>query len=320
MKLSSLAPISRVLAKELGITAVLLFGVSIVVFSLLYAAPGDPFASLMGDQNLSEEESAELRESMGVSHTWYGLYASWLWQLLHGDLGASIRSGQPVLALVVEQGINTIILTAAALTIAFSIAISIAVYSVRKNFNVLSQMFGIGAYVISALPVFWLGYMAVYISTHYFGFFPLGSGFTSDEPYGFLKWLLPMLVLGIGSGVIAEAVRYLRLELSRVLEEDYIRTAKAKGASVFKHAYKDGFLLPLIELVAAKMPFVISGAIIVEQIFNWPGLGRLAWQAAQDRDFPLLMGIALAAAIIVRAGNFVHRVVYVIVNPRASHL
>ncbi|MDH4164186.1 MAG: ABC transporter permease [Nitrospirota bacterium] len=135
------------------------------------------------------------------------------------------------------------------------------------------------------------------------------------------KWLyalLPIIVLGIGNGTISEVIRSLREEMGRVMEEDYIRTARAKGASVWQHAFKEGFLIPVTEIVAAKIPFILGGAVIVEQVFNWPGMGRMAWQAAQDRDYPVIMGIAIVAAMLVRMGSLFQSVVYVMVNPRAS--
>jgi peptide/nickel transport system permease protein len=104
-----------------------------------------------------------------------------------------------------------------------------------------------------------------------------------------------------------------------VLAEDYVRTARAKGASVWLHAFKEGFLIPVTEIIAAKIPFILGGAVVVEQVFNWPGMGRMAWQAAQDRDYPVIMGIAIAAAVFVRAAALLQRVVCRMVNPRAFH-
>ena len=125
-------------------------------------------------------------------------------------------------------------------------------------------------------------------------------------------------MLGIGNGTISEVIRFLRAEMGRVMAEDYIRTAKAKGAAAWKHAFKEGLLIPVTEIIAAKIPFIIGGAVIVEQVFNWPGMGRMAWQAAQDRDYPVIMGIAILAAVFVRLGNLFQSMVYVMVNPRAS--
>jgi peptide/nickel transport system permease protein len=134
-----------------------------------------------------------------------------------------------------------------------------------------------------------------------------------------VSFTVPILVLGIGNGALSEVIRHLREEMSRVMAEDYIRAARAKGASVWRHAFKEGILLPVTEIVASKIPFIIGGAVIVEQVFNWPGMGRMAWQAAQDRDFPLIMGIAIVTAAFVRLGSLLQRVVYIAVNPRASH-
>jgi peptide/nickel transport system permease protein len=102
------------------------------------------------------------------------------------------------------------------------------------------------------------------------------------------------------------------------MAEDYIRTARAKGASVWRHAFKEGLLLPASEIIAAKIPFILGGAVIVEQIFNWPGMGRMAWQAAQDRDFPVIMGIALVAAVFVRMGSLIQRLIFSFVSPHGA--
>jgi peptide/nickel transport system permease protein len=106
--------------------------------------------------------------------------------------------------------------------------------------------------------------------------------------------------------------------MGRVIAEDYIRSARAKGASIWKHAFKEGLLIPVTEIIASKIPFILGGAVIVEQVFNWPGMGRMAWQAAQDRDYPVIMGIAILAAVFVRMGSLFQSVVYVLVNPKAS--
>jgi len=168
------------------------------------------------------------------------------------------------------------------------------------------------------LPVFWLGYVAIYLVSRQLGVFPLVSQASAPTERAWLYSLLPICVLGLGNGTVSEVVRYLREELSRVMAEDYIRTARAKGASVWRHAFREGLLIPMTEIVASKIPFILGGAVIVEQVFNWPGMGRMAWQAAQDRDFPAIMGIAMVAATLVRTGSLLQRVVYVAVNPRAS--
>lgn len=301
-------PIVDTLLKELLMTLGLLFGVSVVAFAILFMAPGDPFAQLNGDQ------AAAAKDVSFLSH-----YLAWFFDILHGNFGTSIRSGEAVLPMVMDVTGNTLSLTLAAIVLTLLVAYPIGLFSALRNDVLLTTPMSIFAYVISSLPIFWLGYIAVYVSTNYFDYFPLASSFSDNGEFQWVKFAFPVLVLGLGSGMISEVVRHVRLEVSRIMEEEYIRTARAKGASVWKHAFKEAFLLPVTEIVASKIPFFLGGAIIVEQIFNWHGMGRMAWQAAQDRDFPVILCITLVAALLVRGGSLLQKVIYVLVNPRASH-
>jgi peptide/nickel transport system permease protein len=317
MKLSAIKPVSRVLARELAVTALLLLGVSVVVFAILYLAPGDPLNVLLEGQSPRSELALGMREALGVPRTWYGQYTAWFGKLLQGDFGNSIRTGLPVLPELARVGVNTLILTLGSLLFTLLIAAPIAVHAAANGDTAGNTAATLAAYVLSAAPVFWFGYIVVYVSIHQFGVFPLVSG-TAARQHAWVYFLVPIFVLGVASGTLAEMIRHLREELSRVLAEDYIRTARAKGAPVWRHAFKEGFLIPVTEIMSAKIPFLLGGAVIVEQVFNWPGMGRMAWQAAQDRDYPVIMGIALVAAAFVRLGNLLQRIVFTAVNPRAS--
>jgi peptide/nickel transport system permease protein len=289
------------------VTALLLAGVSVVVFAILYLAPGDPLHAL------------GVREAAGVPRSWHGQYAAWFAKVLQGDFGSSLRSGLPVLPELARVGLNTLYLTLGALALTLAIAVPIAVHAAAHGDTPGNAAATLAAYVLSAVPVFWFGYIVVYVFIHQFGMFPLISGAAARQQHAWLYFLVPIFVLGTASGTLSEMIRHLREELSRVLAEDYIRTARAKGAPVWRHAFKEGFLIPVTEIMSAKMPFLLGGAVIVEQVFNWPGMGRMAWQAAQDRDFPVIMGVALLAAGFVRLGNLAHRIVFTAVNRRASH-
>jgi peptide/nickel transport system permease protein len=319
MKLSAVRPITLVLFRELAIAALLLLGVSFVVFIILYLSPGDPFSVLLEGQMSTAEARAGLREALGVPKAWYAQYLSWLTGMLQGNFGTSIRTGLPVLKEVLRVGLNTLVLTIGSMLITLAIAVPIALYSAVRGTDRVAWTLTMFSYVVSALPVFWLGYIVIYFFTHKLGLFPLVFGYASSvQKFGWLYPLLPVFVLGIGNGTISEVIRYLRDEIGRVMAEDYIRTARAKGASVWKHAFKEGLLIPVTEIIASKIPFILGGAVIVEQVFNWPGMGRMAWQAAQDRDYPVIMGIAIISAVLVRLGSLFRSVVYVAVNPRAS--
>ncbi len=319
MKLSAIRPIALVLSKELVITVLLLLGVSFVVFIILFASPGDPFSVLLEGQLSTAESKAGLREAMGLPRSWYVQYLTWLAGMLSGNFGTSIRMGLPVLPEVLRVGLSTLLLTIGSLMITLLVAVPIALYSALHGTNKISWPLTMFSYIISALPVFWLGYIVIYYFTHKLGLFPIAFGFsTGGQKYRWLYQLLPIFVLGVGNGTISEVIRFLRQEMARVMSEDYIRTARAKGASVWKHAFKEGLLIPATEIIASKIPFILGGAVIVEQVFNWPGMGRMAWQAAQDRDYPVIMGIAILAAVFVRMGSLFQSLVYVAVNPRAS--
>lgn len=319
MKLAAIRPITLVLAREVALAALLLLGVSVVVFVILYFSPGDPFSVLLEGQMSSHAARAGIREALGVPRTWYVQYLSWLGNLLLGNFGTSIRTGLPVFGEIVRVGLSTLYLTLGSMLVTLVIAVPIALHSSVRGTTALNWPLTMLTYVVSALPVFWLGYVAVYVFIHQFGVFPLTPGIAASSERTWPVSLLPIFVLGIGNGTVSEVVRHLREEMSRVMGEDYIRTARAKGASVWRHAFKEGFLIPMTEIIASKIPFILGGAVIVEQVFNWPGMGRMAWQAAQDRDFPVIMGIAMIAATLVRLGSLLQRVVYVAVNPRASN-
>jgi peptide/nickel transport system permease protein len=314
-----LRAIALTLFKELGLALLLLLGVSVVVFAILYAAPGDQFSVLLEGQLPSEEARAGIRAAMGAAQSWYGQYFSWLLGVLSGNFGTSVRTGLPVAGELLNVSLNTLYLTLGSMVVTLLIAVPIALYSsVRGHSVAISWPLTMLGYVISALPVFWLGYIAIYVSIHSFGFFPLASMGQGSGANNWLYTLVPVLVLGLGSGSISEVIRSLREEMSRVMAEDYVRTARAKGASVWRHAFKEGLLLPVTEIIASKIPFILGGAVIVEQVFNWPGMGRMAWQAAQDRDFPVMMGIVLVAAAFVRLGSLLQRIVCAAVNPQRS--
>jgi peptide/nickel transport system permease protein len=318
MKLASVRPVALLLSRELAITALLLLGVSLVVFVVLYLSPGDPFSLLLEGQMVTAGAREGVRQALGVPRAWYTQYLLWLGNMLQGNFGTSIRTGLPVLNEIVRVGINTLYLTIGSMLVTLLVAVPIALSSARRGTTVLNWPFTIFAYVVSALPVFWLGYIVIYIFMHTFGLFPILFRFSRDQQLGWLYFLLPIFVLGIGNGTISEVVRFLRDEMSRVLAEDYMRTARAKGASIWRHSFKEGFLIPITEIIASNIPFILGGAVVVEQVFNWPGMGRMAWQAAQDRDYPVIMGIAIAAAIVVRFGTLLQRVIYIMVNPRSS--
>src|SRR6266513_2284807 len=181
MKLSAIKPVSRVLVRELAVTALLLLGVSVVVFAILYLAPGDPLNVLLEGQSPRSDLALGMREALGVPRTWYGQYAAWFGKMLQGNFGNSIRTGLPVLPELARVGVNTLYLTLGSLALTLLIAVPIAGHTAAT----------IGAYILSAVPVFWFGYIVVYVFIHKFGMFPLISGTATKQAQAWLYFLVP---------------------------------------------------------------------------------------------------------------------------------
>ncbi len=309
--------VGRALLREGARTAVLLVLVTAAMFALLNMAPGDPVALYVNVQSLTPDEVEAVRHELGLDRSLPVRYGVWLGRLLQGDLGTSLRSGRPVTLELWRTGWRTILLAGSALLLTLVFAAATAYLVAMQRHPLLASALTMLGYVLSGLPVFWLGYLAIYVATTHFGVLPVMMGETAGEN-AWLLFLVPVVVLGLGNGTVSEITRHLRTHLEAVLQEDYIRTARAKGASLWRHLYKDGFVMPLSSVLANKVPYVLGGAIVVEQVFNWPGMGRLTWQAASDRDYPILLGVTLVSAVIVRVAHAVKQAVQVAVNPQLA--
>ena len=309
--------IGRSLLRESRRSAALFVLVTLAMFTLLSMAPGDPVALYVNVQSLSPEEVEAVRHELGLDRSLPVRYGVWLLRLVQGDLGTSLRSGRPVTVELWRTGWRTVLLTGTAMLLTLLFAAVTAYLSALGRPAALAAALTALGYVLSGVPVFWLGYLAIYVATTRFQVFPLMMG--SDAASGhWALFLVPVAVLGLGNGTVSEVTRHLRTHLEGVLREDYMRTARAKGARLWRHLYKDGFVMPLSSLLANKIPYVLGGAIVVEQVFNWPGMGRLTWQAASDRDYPVLLGVTLLSALIVRAAHILKEAIQVVVNPQLA--
>lgn len=309
--------VGRALLREAARTAVLLVLVTAAMFALLNMAPGDPVALYVNVQSLTPDEVETVRHELGLDRSLPVRYGVWLGRLAHGDLGTSLRSGRPVTRELWHTGWRTLLLAGSALLLTLVFAATTAYLVAMRRHPLLATALSVAGYVLSGLPVFWLGYLAIWVATTRFGVLPVMMGETAGE-HAWLLFLVPVVVLGLGNGTVSEVTRHLRTHLEAVLQEDYMRTARAKGASLWRHLYKDGLVMPLSSVLANKVPYVLGGAIVVEQVFNWPGMGRLTWQAASDRDYPILLGVTLVSAVIVRVAHAVKQAVQVAVNPQLA--
>ena len=313
-----LIPISRTLFKEFFSSVLIIFLLSFSVFLLIYISPGD---DLLQEYlvNLEENSSETIEDVYSDKYDSIGLpsaYFSWFSASVTGNFGISSSNGLPVLSQVIDFTINTLYLTISALLISMFVTFPIIIMGVTNRLALLSRVTNSIIRLLSFLPLFWLAYILIYISTVSFDHYPLAMDY--DE-ITVSQFVLPVILLCFGSGVLVEMIQQLTYEIKRVLNEEYILCARAKGASVFKHLFKEGIAFPLLNLISNRIAYLFGATIIIEQIFNWPGIGRLLWQATQDRDIPLLLGAVIVSGIVIRTAHFFSRLIYVLINPRASH-
>ena len=306
-------PISKTLIREFLSSVLIILALSFFMFFLIYIAPGE---TLLQEYllNLEGNEDADLEENYSIAlHT---AYFSWLSASLSGNFGVSSSNGLPVFEQVMEFTRNTLSLTLSALFISLIVTFPLVMLTIRNTIPALSRILNTIIRLLSFLPLFWLAYILIYFSTTIFDYYPLAMDY---DKITFSQIILPVILLSLGSGVLIEIIQQLSQEIRRVLNEDYILCARAKGASIFKHLFKEGIAFPLLNLISNRIAYLFGATIIIEQIFNWPGIGRLLWQATQDRDIPLLLGAIIVSAVVIRIAHFIARLIYVLINPRASH-
>lgn len=300
----------RYLAGRLGQAALLLVGVSFVTFVLLYILPADPARQLAG-RSATPETVEAIRAQLGLDRPFHVQYARYLGNLLQGDLGRSYAQKTEVTEVIAARIPPTLLLMAAAIFVELAIGITLGVLAARRP----GSRFDHGAMILSfvgvSTPQFVAGILLLYVFSVQLDWFPVGG-------YGTWKHLvLPALTLGIlGAGWYSRMTRSAMLD---VLARDFVRTARAKGVSewrvVLVHALRNA-VLPVIAMIGIDIGLFVSGAVIVESVFGWPGIGQLAWQAIQQVDIPIIMGVTLVAAVAIILGNLLADLVAPFVDPR----
>lgn len=296
--------------------------VTVLVFSLVLLLPGDPAVALVGIENASEERIAAIRQRLGLDRPILLQYLSWLGRVARGDLGTSLRTGQPVAETLVARIPVTLELALAATAFGFLTGVPLAVLAARRRSGLLDACAsGIAAFGV-AVPAFWLGSMLVLALALRTGWLP-ATGYVSifEQPWDGVRHLvLPTVTLGASAS--AEVTRQLRSSLQDVLRSDYIRTGRAKGLTervvLWKHALRNAFV-PVVTLVGLTVSRLVGATTVVETVFALPGLGRMNLESILNRDFPTLQGTVLVTVFIVIAVNLVVDLAYGWVDPRIRY-
>jgi peptide/nickel transport system permease protein len=314
--------VGRFLRRRLLAVVPLVLLVTSMVFSLILLLPGDPAVALVGLENVSEEKLAAIREQMGLNRPLVVQYALWLGRAARGNLGTSLRTGQPVTEALLDRAPITVGLAVAATALGLLVGIPLAVLAARGRGGPLDTCAsGLAAFGV-AVPNFWLGSMLVLALALQLRWLP-ATGYVSPlESPGdaFRHLLLPTLTLG--ASAVAEVTRQLRSSLGEALAADYVRTARAKGLGesriVAKHALRPA-LIPVVTVAALTVSRLIGATVVVESIFALPGLGRLNLESVLNRDFPMLQGAVLVTVLAVIAVNLLSDILYGLIDPRIRY-
>lgn len=300
----------RHLAGRLGQAALLLVGVSFITFILLYILPADPARQLAG-RSATPETVETIRQQLGLDRPFHEQYLRYLGNLVQGDLGRSYAQKSEVAEVVAARLPPTLLLMAGAIVVELLIGLTIGVLAALRPGSRFDQGAMIASFVGVSTPQFVGGILMLYIFSVQLDWFPVGG-------YGTFRHLvLPAVTLGVlGAGWYS---RMMRSSMIDVLARDFIRTARAKGLPemrvVLVHALRNA-ILPVIAMIGIDVGLFMSGAVIVESVFGWPGIGQLAWQAIQQVDIPIIMGVTLVAAVAIVLGNLLADLAAPFVDPR----
>jgi peptide/nickel transport system permease protein len=290
-----------------------IFLVSLLTFIVMRAAPGDPVRLLVGqDTYVTEAQLDAIREKWGLNDPPLQQYLTWATNMITGDLGTSMmRPGVPISDMIIDAGLMTLRLTSLSFLIATGIAIPVGVIAAVKRYSWFDYSSMLGSTIGVAVPNYWIGLMAIVIFSVQLGWVP---------PYGADRWqgyILPVTVLAIEE--MAALARLTRGATIEVLGQDYVTTGRAKGLApsivILRHVVRNA-LLPVVTLLGYRIAFILSGTIVIETVFAWPGLGRLFYNSIQSQDFQVVQAIVVLLTVLVVVMNILTDLTYAVIDPR----
>lgn len=324
------------LTRRLIIGVFTLLFVSFLIYALIRHIPGTPLtldpANTDPNKAMSEENRKRLEKAYGLDKPWYQGYAIWLGNLARGDLSDSFRERKPVTGVIGQRIGPTLFLSLTSITLAFALAIPVGLYCSAKSGQPSERFISVMLYMLYSLPSYVAGLLLLYVFYVYLQDTPwqLKPGMTSDNfselsPPGKAQDLLMHLILPLicfTYGSLAYDSRFIKANMEEALRQDYIRTARAKGvgpvAVIWRHAFRNT-LIPFVTLLGLTLPSLLSGAIILEQVFSWPGMGTLFFEALTYRDYPVIMGLTLLFSTLTLLGQLVADILYAFVDPRVTY-
>jgi peptide/nickel transport system permease protein len=306
------------LLRRTGQSVVVLAGVSVIVFTLVHLVPGDPVRLALGTRFDQETYDALMARS-GLDQPLVQQFFTWLGGAVTGDLGVSFRSGEPVTQLILERLPATVALALASLLVALLIAVPLGTLSALRPRSLVDRVATVVSQFGISVPDFWMGIVLILVFAGTLGWLPSGGYVPlGEDPLGWLQRLvMPAVVTGVVSGSVI--TRFVRSSVLEALGSDHVRTAEAKGLPRRQvlgwHVLRNA-LLPLVTVTGVQLAYLLSGVVVVEIVFAWPGLGQLALQAVEARDYPVLQGAILLFAVVFLIINLVVDLLYTAIDPR----
>ena len=299
----------------------LLLAISAISFAILKVTPGGPIAAYEGNPNFTDEDRIRLERAFALDQPIPVQYLSWIGKFVTGDWGYSFASHQPVLTLIGERLPNTLYLMGTVFFTVLLLAIPIGVIAAVKQYSWFDHAVTGSTFAFLSTPTFWLGLLLIIVFGLQLRVLPLGGIDTPGQPFDVMDRLRHLIlpVATIALVQLGSHVRYLRASMLETIGHDYMRTARAKGLAervvVLRHGLKNA-AIPLVTVIALDMPELFVGALVTEQIFGWPGMGRLFWDAATRTDYPVLMGILTVSSTLIVLANLLADVAYGYLDPR----
>lgn len=302
---------------------VLVFFITMINFILINLAPGNPVDAMI-DPNASQETIQAKKEALGLNGPLYLRYIRWLINVLHGNLGYSLTTYQPVSQLIADRIAPTLILNFLSLLVGFAVAIPLGTVSAVRQYSKIDSVTTAGSLIGISTPPFVFALLFIFIFSVTLkilpssGMFMIGGG--ADVWDRIRHLILPVAVLSIGSA--STDIRYIRICMLDVLGKDYLRTARSKGlresAVIYIHAFRNA-LNPIASITGVQIASLLGGSVVVEQIFSWPGIGQLTYQSITGRDYTTLMAINLITSVLVAVINLITDILYTVIDPRIQY-
>ena len=319
--------LTKYIIQRLLVSIPVFFGITVIVYALFALAPGDPVINIVGQEafeQMKTEEIEAVREQYGLDKPWYVRYVHWLEDALHGDLGYPLKGNKTVVESLRERIGPTFLLMGISLLLAITIGIPMGIIMALKQYSMTDYVLTIIAFAQLSIPSFFVALAFMYIFALRLGILPTYGMATIGEPFSIADrirhLIMPSTILGVfHAGVWA---RYTRMSVLEVARMDYVTVARSKGLKervvISRHILRNA-LLPLVTVVAGSLPSLLGGTVIIETIFQWPGMGMLGWRATMHRDYPMMMGIALLSATLILFSNLIADVMYAVVDPRIRY-